>query len=49
VNGGSAPLYGLQNAVLPRAFTYIVQQVTVINTSTTTTPAFIAFTSVSGY
>ena len=49
VNGGSAPLYGLQNAVLPRAFTYIVQQVTVINTSTTTSPTFITFTSVSGY
>ena len=49
VNGGSAPLYGLQNAVLPKAFTYIVQQVTIINTSTTTSPSFIAFTSVSGY
>ena len=49
VNSISTPLYGLQNAVLPKEFTYIVQQITVINTSTTTNPVFISFTSVSGY
>ena len=48
-NGISTPLFGLQNAALPAAYTYIVQQVTVINTSTTTSPNFITFTSVSGY
>ena len=49
VNTLSTPLYGLQNAILPKEFTYIVQQITVINTSTTTNPAFISFTSISGY
>ena len=49
VNGGSVSLFGLQNTALPATYTYIVQQVTVINTSTTTTPTYIAFTSVSGY
>ena len=48
-NGISTPLYGLQNVALPAAYTYIVQQVTVINSSTTTTPSFIAFTSLSAY
>ena len=48
-NGISTPLYGLQNIALPAAYTYIVQQVTVINSSTTTTPSFIAFTSLSAY
>jgi len=49
VNGGSVALYGLQNIALPAAYTYIVQQVTVINSSTTTTPSFVAFVSVSAY
>ena len=49
VNGGSAPLYGLQNATLPAAYTYIVQQVTVLNISTTASPNFITYISVSGY
>ena len=48
-NGISTPLYGLQNVALPAAYTYIVQQMTVINSSTTATPSFIAFTSLSAY
>ena len=48
-NGISTPLYGLQNIALPAAYTFIVQQVTVINSSTTTTPSFIAYTSLSAY
>ena len=49
VNGGSVSLYGLQNIAVSAAFTYMVQQVTVINTSTTTTPSFISFISLSTY
>jgi hypothetical protein len=49
VNGLSISLYGLQNVVLPAAYTYLVQSITLINRSTTTTPTFIALTSVSGF
>ena len=48
-NGISTPLYGLQNITLPSTYTYIVQQITVINSSTTTTPSFTALTSLSAY
>ena len=49
VNGGSVALCGLQNFSFPAAYTYLVQQITVINTSATTTPSFVALTSISGY
>ena len=49
VNGGSVALCGLQNMSFPAAYTYLVQQITVINTSSTATPSFVAFTSISAY
>ena len=49
VNGASVALCGLQNMSFPAAYTYLVQQITVINTSATTTPSFVALTSISGY
>lgn len=49
INGISSPLYGLSNIILPATFTYLLQQITLINTSTTTTPSFISLTRVSGY
>jgi hypothetical protein len=49
VNGSSVSLYGLQNISLPAAYIYLVQQITIINRSTTTTPSFIALTSISAY
>jgi hypothetical protein len=49
INGISTPLIGLANVVLPSNFTYLVQQISLINRSSTTTPAFIAITSVSAY
>lgn len=49
VNGIAVSLYGLQNVALPSAYTYLVQSITIINRSTTSTPTFIALTSVSGY
>ena len=45
----AVPLYGISNVVLPSAYTYMLQQITIVNTSTTTTPSFIEFLSVSGY
>ena len=50
VNGVSTiPIYGSSNVALPSIFNFIVQQITIINTSTTTTPNYIALTSVSAY
>ena len=50
VNGiSTVPIYGSSNVSLPSLFNFIVQQITIINTSTTTTPNFIALTSVSAY
>ena len=50
VNGISAvPIYGSSNISLPSIFNFIVQQITIINTSTTTTPNYIALTSVTAY
>ena len=45
----SVPLYGISSVVFPSSYTYILQTITVINTSTTTSPTFIAFLSVSAY
>jgi hypothetical protein len=51
--GGSintaVPLVGMSNVVLPSAYTYMFQQITIVNTSTTTTPSFMGFVSVAGY
>ena len=51
--GGSintaVPLVGISNVVLPASYTYMFQQVTIVNTSTTTTPSFMGFVSVAGY
>ena len=45
----NTPVYGTTNVSLPSTFNFIVQQITIINTSTTTTPSFIGLTSVSAY
>ena len=50
--GGSSmtvPIYGISNVVFPVSYTYILQTIIVVNTSTTTTPTFISFLSVSAY
>ena len=51
--GGSVntavPLVGISNVVLPASYTYLFQQITIVNTSATTTPSFMGFVSVSGY
>jgi hypothetical protein len=49
VNNKSIPLYGLENVSLPATYTYLIQEIKVINTSTTATPSFSAFTNVSGF
>ena len=50
VNGiSTVPIYGSSNISLPTTFNFIVQQITIINTSSTSTPNFIALTSVSAY
>ena len=43
------PIFGISNAIFPLTFTYLLQQITIINKSTTTTPDFFAFTNVSAY
>ena len=45
----NTPVYGASNVSLPTTFNFIVQQITIINTSTTTTPNYIALTSVTAY
>ena len=45
----NTPIYGASNVALPSIFSFIVQQITIINTSTTTTPNYIALTSVTAY
>ena len=45
----NTPLYGTTNVSLPSTFSLIVQQITIVNTSTTTTPNYIALTSVTAY
>jgi hypothetical protein len=49
INGLSTSLIGLANVIFPASYTHLVQQITVINRSTTTTPSYIALTSVSAY
>ena len=45
----NTPIYGSSNVSLPTTFNFIVQQITIINTSSTSTPSFIGLTSVSAY
>ena len=45
----NTPIYGASNVALPSIFSFIVQQITIINTSTTATPNYIALTSVTAY
>ena len=50
VNGLSTiPVYGSSNISSPSIFNFIVQQITIINTSSTSTPSFIGLTSVCAY
>ena len=50
VNGiSTVPIYGISNISLPSTFNFIVQQITIINSSITTTPNYFALTSISGY
>lgn len=50
INGQSTSLFGLSNISLPLSYTYLIQQITVINISTdTVTPNFISLTSLSAY
>ena len=43
----NTPIYGTSNLSLPTTFNFIVQQITIINTSNTSAPNYIALTSVS--
>ena len=47
LNGTSTALKGTIS--LPTTYSYLVQSITIINTSTTTTPSFIALNSVQGF
>ncbi len=49
VNGVSISLYGLQNVTLPTNYTILVQQISIIYNIYSSSPQFIALTSVSGY
>jgi hypothetical protein len=45
----SVPVYGISGVVFPSSYAYILQTITVVNTSTTTSPTFVSFLSVSAY
>jgi hypothetical protein len=49
INGQSTSLFGLSNVTFPSSYTYIIQQITLINMSTTANPNFISLTSLSAY
>ena len=49
INATSYPLYGISNVIFPTTFNYILQKITIINISTSTTPNFIATTSIITY
>ena len=49
INSTSYPLYGITNVVFPTTFNYILQKITIVNLSTSTTPNFIATTSIITY
>jgi hypothetical protein len=42
-------LVGISNVVLPTAYTFMIQRVSIVNSSLTTTPSFRGFISVEGY
>ena len=42
-------IYGISNVSLPDLFTFLIQQITIINTSSNATPNFISITSVTAY
>ena len=45
----TVPIYGISSVVFPSSYSYILQTITVVNTSTTTSPTFVSFLSVSAY
>ena len=45
----NVPIYGISNVSLPNLFTFLIQQITIINTSSTSVPNFISITSVTAY
>ena len=45
----NVPIYGISNVSLPNLFTFLIQQITIINTSSTAIPNFISITSVTAY
>ena len=45
----TVPIYGISNVSLPNLFTFIIQQITIINTSSTAIPNFISITSVTAF
>ena len=45
----TVPIYGISNVSLPNLFTFIIQQITLINTSSTAIPNFASITSVTAY
>ena len=45
----NVPIYGISNVALPNLFTFLIQQITIINTSSTAIPNFISITSVTAY
>ena len=49
INATSYPLYGISNVIFSTTFNYILQKLTIVNLSTTTTPNFIATTSIITY
>ena len=49
VNGVSISLYGLQNVTLPTYYTFLVQQISIIYNIHSSSPQFIALSSVSAY
>ena len=49
INATSYPLYGISNVIFSTTFNYILQKITIVNLSTTTTPNFIATTSIITY
>ena len=49
VNSVSIPLYGLQNVTLPTNYTFLIQQISIIYNIYSSSPQFIALTSLSGY
>ena len=49
INATPYPLYGISNVIFSTTFNYILQKLTIVNLSTTTTPNFIATTSIITY